>query len=260
MLLLAIVVASGVQAAENGEAENDAAALDLRYRRIFVPQEAIASQVRGLLPLKRDEFERRIAEWEKLRKVGQSANQPHLERGEYSAELRGEFLTGGTAQIDIHWAGEGSRRCSLEPCNLALENVTWFGGEPRTALLGLDAAARTTLLAPGSGQLRFDWSKRGSRNNSEELVFDIRLPRAPVAILKLRLPASATLSASSGIVTETPASNDMREWRIELGGDSQTVVTIATDSSRRQFKPLLLVREAAAYTFAPATVDLDVTF
>ena len=33
----------------------------LSYRRVYVPEEALESQIRGLLPLKRDEFQRRLA-------------------------------------------------------------------------------------------------------------------------------------------------------------------------------------------------------
>ena len=33
----------------------------LLYRRVFVPEEALNNHIRGLLPLKREEFERRVA-------------------------------------------------------------------------------------------------------------------------------------------------------------------------------------------------------
>src|SRR5262249_46190791 len=71
------------------------------YRRVFVPEESLNNHVRGLLPLKRDEFERRIAL--AAEQNDPSADKPaiRIEQAIIRARLDGGQLVNGEAELVI---------------------------------------------------------------------------------------------------------------------------------------------------------------
>src|SRR5436190_20878572 len=73
----------------------------LGFRRVFVPEEALEKQVRGLVPLKREEFERRLAL--AARQADPRGNQSvvRIEQAIFRARLDGDHLKDGEAELVI---------------------------------------------------------------------------------------------------------------------------------------------------------------
>ena len=71
------------------------------YRRIFVPEEALNKHIRGLLPLKRAEFERRIALAARRDDSLAIKQAARIEQAVFRARLDGAELTKGEAEISV---------------------------------------------------------------------------------------------------------------------------------------------------------------
>ncbi|MBQ2849302.1 MAG: hypothetical protein IJE77_02365, partial [Thermoguttaceae bacterium] len=136
------------------------------------------------------------------------------------------------------------------------------------AFVGLYPDSRLYLSAPQNGFYSFRWSRRGSVAPSGAVSFDFVLPPSPRTELRLTAPADAVVSVSNGFVKpveslapESPADADApeaflaadeepvsrlpestekaatRTWRVFLGGETQTRLTIARTTpldARRQ--------------------------
>ncbi len=140
------------------------------------------------------------------------------------------------------------------------------------AFVGLYPDSQLYLANPENGVYSFRWSRRGSVDASGSVAFDLLLPPSPRTEIRLETPSDALVSVSNGVVepveTETPASPALSEpsdsseflafqddedvsrldessenaattrtWRVFLGGESQTRLTIARSSTldaRRQ--------------------------
>ncbi len=137
------------------------------------------------------------------------------------------------------------------------------------AFVGLYPDSRLYLANPENGAYSFRWSRRGSVDASGAVSFDLLLPPSPRTEMRLETPSDALVSISNGLVEslETPApsassdsesnafpsfeeeeetdvsrlpespENATRIWRVFLGGESQTRLTIARSApldARRQ--------------------------
>src|SRR5262245_14385097 len=67
----------------------------LHYRRVLVPADALADQIRGLVPMKREEFERRLA----MIAPRESREAPRIEQATFRASLEGFELIQGDADL-----------------------------------------------------------------------------------------------------------------------------------------------------------------
>src|SRR5436305_620854 len=126
----------------------------LTFRRVYVPEDSLNTQIRGLLPMKRAEFERRI---ELLHAAGRSiaVQAPaRIEEAAFRARLSGQQLVDGTAELNIVKDGEEPVFLMLEPCNLMLESAAWTAPAPRPAVLGVDAAGQLRCVVEQSGTLQ----------------------------------------------------------------------------------------------------------
>src|SRR6476659_8223043 len=86
----------------------------LTFRRVYVPADLLNSQIRGMLPMKRSEFEQRI---ELLQAAGRSiaAQAPaRIEEATFRARLSGHQLVEGTAELKIVKVGEETAFLTLE--------------------------------------------------------------------------------------------------------------------------------------------------
>src|SRR3954462_7958371 len=95
------------------------------FRRVYVPEDSLNTQIRGLLPMKRAEFERRI---ELLQAAGRSiAGQApaRIAEAAFRARLSGHTMVDGTAELYIVKDGDEPVFLALEPCNLMLESAAW---------------------------------------------------------------------------------------------------------------------------------------
>src|SRR5205814_2317145 len=61
----------------------------LTFRRVYVPAEALDSQIRGLLPMKRSEFERRIARTQEPGRTIAGQTSARIEEATFRAKLDG---------------------------------------------------------------------------------------------------------------------------------------------------------------------------
>src|SRR5262245_33824350 len=75
------------------------AAEPLVYRRVLVPADALDSQIRDLLPLKRDEFERRLALLQRDESQSRHAT-VRVEQAVFQARLDGNRLV-GSGSLDV---------------------------------------------------------------------------------------------------------------------------------------------------------------
>jgi hypothetical protein len=232
------------------------------YRRVLVPQDSIQSQIRGLLPLRRDEFERRV----KL--AGQNFSplaDPSTLRIEAiagRARLIEDRLESGTMELDIVSRISAPVLLSLEPCNVTLGSVAW--GEPgdRAAIVGADSSGLLSCLVERSGKLRLAWTLEARSTDRDSMTFDLRLPPVSRCVLEIELPLLAELTAENGIVTrgeEIAERPQWRLWTVELDGHGQTTLHIRSAPLKQQEAPLVIVREATTYTVLPSTLDLETT-
>ena len=244
------------------------------YRRIFVPKDEVDRQVRGLLPLKRDEFERRLR---LASRASNNGEQPQvvLQRAEYSARLEGNHLVDGRAQLQVIAKQSEGGWLPLEPSNLAIRNPTWQGNPDRPAIVGLRAGGGLMCRIVESGVLQYDWTRRGEIKENGDIVIELSLPAAPLSTLSLQIPPDATLTSDFGIVSlrkpgaeeartgaaESPSAPDtFKTWDLDLGGAQQATLRISRDSELPQDDTLVLARETSSYSLQPSTVDLDATF
>ncbi|MCU0978169.1 MAG: hypothetical protein MUF25_03265, partial [Pirellulaceae bacterium] len=195
----------------------------LRYRKVFLPSEAIrklessALRDEAFVPLKRAEFERLLGAVGTKSSAPQAASSPQVSQGVYTALLNGELLV-GTAGLTIVPGADPGAALSLEPCNLVVSQPVWRPAptveasaaaalppgadssadasavppappEPPSGVppmeWGCDDRGQLVALVNSPGVLQFAWSRRAVRNASGELAFDLRFPQASVNQLRL---------------------------------------------------------------------------
>ncbi|HUE71262.1 MAG TPA: hypothetical protein VMP01_10290 [Pirellulaceae bacterium] len=231
------------------------------YRRIFVPQNDLPTQVRGLLPMKRDDFDRRMA--------GAKPSAPEasaglrISRGQYTARLEGQDLVGGEARLDLATMPQTTGVVSLEPCNLALGAGVWQETPPRRAVLGVGPRNVLTLHVDKPGTLLLPWSRQGLKSADGAVEFDLSLPPASLQQLRLHLPADLQLTATEGLVIrgEMPAaSNTTCEWTVELGGISRTRLRIEDRSQAARPENAALIKEQVRYALTPTDLTAEYQF
>lgn len=149
----------------------------------------------------------------------------------------------------------------------ALSDAATASPQGAKAFVALYPDSRLYLSNPENGVYSFRWSRRGSVDASGSVAFDLVLPPSPRTEMRLETPSDALVSISNGVVEplETPAPPEpvdsnvflgledaetvsrlletsknaasTRTWRVFLGGESQTRLTIARSSTldaRRQ--------------------------
>src|SRR4051812_9981617 len=110
------------------------AAEPLIYRRVLVPADTLDSQIHGLLPMKRDEFERRVAT-AGLASASVAEAGVRLEEAIFEARLDGAELS-GAARLHVAYTAKGSALLPIEPCSFVLESVAWRKTEKQPAVFG----------------------------------------------------------------------------------------------------------------------------
>lgn len=234
----------------------------LHYRRVYVPEADLDQQIRGLLPLKRDEFDRRIQEAELRGRALTTITQARVEQAVYRAKLQGDALAGGKAELTIKSISKQSSVLPLGTCSLAVGTAAWRGNSLAPAQLGNLPDGRLACIVSRSGQLEFDWSLIGRREESGDLTFEMDLPPVPLAWLELELPAAAELVAEGGVVsrnTTTRVDKGLASWLVEVGGSSRVVLRVGSRGENDRLEPMVLVRESNDYQIQAAAVDLETT-
>ncbi len=221
------------------------AASPLRYRRVFLPSEAIrklessALRDEAFVPLRREEFERLLGAVGTKYSAPQAASSPQISQAVYTAFLNGELLV-GTARLTIVPGADPGAVLSLEPSNLVVTNPVWMpaptanapasslppatdssgGGSASTGAVpgdsansvpavawGCDDTGRMVAVVNAPGVLQFAWSRRAVRDASGELTFDLRLPLASVNQLQLSLRRNWRPAADAAVVSAVEQEN-----------------------------------------------------
>ena len=81
---------------------------------------------------------------------------------------------------------------SLESCGLAVGRAHWTSDTSKAATLGLGSDGDLAVLVTRSGQLAFEWSLSGRRDDTGTLDFALELPPCPSSLLILDLPRDLT--------------------------------------------------------------------
>ncbi|MBX9677789.1 MAG: hypothetical protein K2X38_03415 [Gemmataceae bacterium] len=226
-------------------------------RRILVPSSQIASEIEKLnqgptVVLPYDELQRRIAAAAKPTR----SESPHLIKATYTAELSGRSLSNGRAQWTI--------RNSQDPTWMSLPRFGLAISKPR--LDGADATLGESggqpglwLDRPGTANLTFDWSLRGTQSLSG-LAFEFVLPGAPVSTLELRLPGdTAPVAPQSNVLITGPFDSELpkvRIWRLQITGKGNFELLLRPSSVTAGAGSLIAAVEAM-HTHQPALLNAD---
>lgn len=226
-------------------------------RRMLVPSSKIASEIEKLnqgptVVVPYDELQRRIAA---LAQPARS-DSPHLIKASYTAELSGRSLINGRAQWTI--------RNSLESTWMPLSRLGLAVSKPRIdgadATLGESSGQPGLWLdRPGTANLTFDWSLRGTPSMSG-LAFEFALPAAPVSTLELRLPGdTAPVSQQSHVLIAGPFDAEtpkLRIWRLQVTGKGVFELLLRPTSVTAGSGSLIAAVEAV-HTHQPALLNAD---
>ncbi len=259
---IALAATFGLQSAR-GQSPDAPQTVPLVYRRVYVPEEALESQIRGLLPLARDEFERRIALARAAVDRSSGLAQIRMEEAVFRARLDGNVLRDGAAEIIVSSVAKQPSLLALAPCNVAIESAVWQTQERRAAVIGADPRGELQCLVEASGTLRLTWSQAAVTSAAEETTFDLRLPSATRRRLEIVAPTNIELAVDAGlIVASGPADNDpeQRVWSIELGGQSQIRLTARAAKAEREARALVVVCETTSYSVLRSTLDMETSF
>ena len=240
----------------------------LRYRRVFVPAEDLQQEIRGLLPLKREEFESRISRAQQMAEPASANAAARFSRAAYRARLQGAQLVGGTAELEVEGQPESPVFLPLGKCNLALSAARWKREPERPAALGQDQDGRFGCLVEEPDTLLWDWGLAGTLDASGAKSFALQLPPATVSVLWLDVAVDHALVVEGGIASfvddgpeASPVAPDdstaRRTWLVEVGGSHAVKLTVTPQSSSGAAPPLIAVREQSNYTLLRSSLDLD---
>jgi len=241
----------------------------LRFRRVLVPEQDIDQVVRGLLPMRRAEFERRIT---LAQAAGQRGASPsHIASARYSARLDGNALVDGQMELTVLHQGPSAALLELAPADLAIHEARWTqSGEgeaqpaEREAQLGIDPTGKLVCRVSQSGTLSASWSLSGQRDHRGELVFQFRLPPSPHHELTLELPGEQVLTAEGAIATRLAPSADglsgagkTVRWRLACASPGTITLRIARSARPPTIQNLVLVKQQSNYSVHRGSIDLE---
>jgi hypothetical protein len=232
----------------------------LIYRRVLVPAAGLDGQIRGLLPMKREEFEHRLA-------IGSRAGAPiaeanvHVDQTIFRARLDDGQLS-GSASLQVTHVSKEPALLEIEPCSVMIESMVWLHKEPRAAVFGADEKARLLCLVDKSGELALSWRQAPNSTAERRLVFELGFPAAPRRLLEINTPAEVEIQVDSGmIVASEPSLEDpnRRNWIIALTGRPTLRLEILRRVEKFRALAAAVVRDSALYHVLPATIDFETT-
>jgi hypothetical protein len=238
----------------------------LRYRRVFVPAGDLSSQAKGMVPIKREEFERRIADWTTTQPSA-LVSHVRVEQAVYSARLQGSQFIDGSARLDVIHASTDTALLPLAT-TLALGKPNWEDQPPRLARMGTTPEGASVLFVEKSGRLIVPWTLRGNVAEGQDASFDLLVPKAAVSRLVLQLPADLTIESDAGIISRLKpdasenqlfptSASPVGIWLIELGGLTQLRLRVRSAARIARDGGFVLVRESATHVLTPADVSSE---
>ena len=239
-------------------------------RKVYVAQDDLASEIRGLLPLRRREYERLNAALPAA--VGADAVPPAalVENATYRATLRGDQFSAGTAEFEIKRKTSPAVDTTpawvqLSPSTLALGTPTWKAAgnqvTPEEATWGQNETGALLLAVPRGGTLQFPWSQRGRRDERGRVKFEFDLSPAARQRLELRLPRHLQLTSDNTSVRElgSPSAANEQLWQVDAASGRRVNLVVQPRQREAQSVPLVLVRETGNYVFLPGQMDLELS-
>lgn len=232
----------------------------LQYRRVYVPQNSLEDQIHGLLPLRRDDFERRLKLAEAHHNAPEAPPTASIEQVLLRARLEGNELKQGTAEFQVECRNNQPALLPLAPCSFSILSARWQDDAQRRAIVGSDAAGRLWCWADKSGTLVLEWCQPSASPAPNSAGIELSIPAATRRTLEITTPPAVELTASSGLLTRDEASGAekaSRTWRLELTGAPAVSLTVSADPSSPSGQPPVTVRETSSYYLLPSVVDVD---
>jgi hypothetical protein len=256
----------------------------IAYRRAFVPQDdprRWPTAGEPYVPLRREEFERllRLA-GSRQANPSQPAQRPVIRSAMYRARLDDDCLVG----YDSHWLIEvvdpDSRMLSIAT-NLAIGQLGWEStaadpaktnanakGRPLSPpladarpLLGLTAAGNQALLLPGSGRVRFEWSRRGQGDPEQAMHFTLAIPCAVSSELELLLPPRWVPQLNGDtVVKRGNPEGELQLWQCQLGTASMAKLELVDRDRAAGGQPASGVHEQLTYDISERGLELAAEF
>ena len=233
-----------------------------RFRRVYAPVDKIDQwplEALRYVPVKPEEFERLVAEYEQRRHITQSPGGALLTEARYEVHLEGEVLR-GTSHWQVEHAAESPAWLTLEPCSLALSAPRWDYDDapPR---LGLGQDGRLGVLVERSGELVANWAKRGRSDGSSTLRYQFELPPCTVTTFELELPWHLAPTVDVGVLHELATTNDStRRWQIQCGGHRRIALVLSRVDLQSEPTQLAMFKQLAVYDLSPRGLELNVQF
>jgi hypothetical protein len=238
----------------------------LAYRRIYVPEDEVTTQIRGLLPMKREEFEQRLQAALQKSHLVSGPPAARIDAATFRARFDGTALVGGRAELTIVATTDEPTLLPLEPCNLALEGASWRRDGEQAAVIGVDPGGKLQCLVEGSGVLVLDWSCPAAAASGGETLIVLRLPPAGSRRLEITAPSALDLAASSGLTGAGKSTGGAlgagseRLWTVDLDGAAEVTLRVRPREANASTQPLLTVRESTICSVFRSQVDVNSTF
>ncbi len=233
----------------------------LVYRRVLVPSDALDGQIRGLLPLKRDAFDRLLAAAQQQSGTQATPAFVRIDQAIFRARLEADQLI-GDATLTVAAPGKDPALLSLEPCSFSIESAQWSGADSRVVVLGRDSERRLACLVESSGELSLRWRQPASSVAAESLTFELQLPECPRRRLEINAPAELDLSLAGGMTLARepiPAELGRRVWVLEVAAQAKLSLVARPERASASPQTQISVRETTSYTVLPAEIDWEAT-
>jgi len=264
---LSIVVAWVPQAAtcDDSRGEGDltpssAVNQALQFRRVYVPQgrpDEWPSVSDAHVPVGKEEFQRLVQIAQSATAGATPFRAARITRARYRAELVGEVLLVGTAELQVTHQGLKPALVRLSPCDLPVHRAIWQESE-KLAVVGNIRSSDYAALVEASGVLQLDWSIEEAAND-RGTAFELRLPECVDTAFEITAPSTFQITTSDGLATrETRNAADTQTWILRNKGGRVRFQIIDTDTDvRADDRPL--VREQTTFDISPGGVDVATT-
>jgi hypothetical protein len=187
----------------------------LLFRREFVPSTILAKEAKGLVPIKRSEFEQLLSTARARDAI--AAPDAWIESAEFEGELRGDLLV-GTARFHIATRVDHQVALQLSGLKLPVRKPEWVGSINSPAIVGAAADGNLYAIVEKNGVLSFEWSLPARRDPWDTLVFDLASGAASRASWKLTINKTWQVDSSSGVLSSRETEDDtLRIWSLKLG-------------------------------------------
>ncbi len=232
------------------------------FFRMLVPEKRLDEIPDFRIPMKRQAFEKRLAELNGSQVEVVGTQQARILSGDYSIRFDGRQLQ-GEAHLEIVRDGEKTVFLPLDPLNMAVTSALWEDENPRSASIGRGPSGKTGVLVETSGRLKIGWTLCSSA--ADATSFTLQLPEALVNQLEVQAPPNFRLSAAEAYVTKMPApaannaldggTPESRTWHVLLGRKSRTTLNFELQSTPQVTEPRVVWRERSEYDISPSSIE-----